>query len=120
MSDDQQKQSGSMSPKSLPRRQSEVKPVLLFLGAWAVAVFATIGVVALVVPWWSESSNWPTGDEPLSQTQVLLNPWFWGPADNEPASVFLWPDYRQDVRRWTCFALFVVFLLCWAAWIQRT
>lgn len=90
----------------------------LILGAWAVAVFVTIAIVAVAVPLWQEGHLHGSGRQ--TQTQVILNPWFWGPADDDPDSVYLWPDYRQDARRWTCFALFVVFLLCWAALMQRS
>lgn len=118
MSDDEPTLTGTSSGTSL-RRRSEVKTVLFILGAWTIAVFVTVGIVAVAVPLWNEEVNLLAGTDRHSRTELMLNPWFWGPADDDPSSVYLWPDYRRDFRRWSCFALFVVFLLCWAAGIQR-
>lgn len=51
--------------------------------------------------------------EPETLWERILNPWFWSPADPSSYAGFHWPDYSEDIPRWTSFLVLVAFLLLW-------
>lgn len=57
--------------------------------------------------------------DPETPWEYFLNPWFWSPFGAH-YSGFHWPDYTEDIPRWTSFLLLVAFLLLWVGILPDT